>query len=270
MQHITMPNVRLVIKPTAGGEKITLEEVDTEGTVGELKAKLAPSCGLAVSEQRVIYKGQILKDERTVGSYGGWGMGHHGWGEHADAIHAAMQVRPGIPRSQLRRQSAGPTVWLHLHTICTCHCTSGVVACLPPGCRDCGPDYVPGLALAHCMQASRAITCCIWCAAGLREPHQGEGEGTGFSFHCIVLQGWQSTVQCRGRQCALWISPSPPHARSCTNTPCTNSHPLLACMAIQPAVHHRLCLAVAQPARRRQRVLEWALLQAGQPATPCW
>lgn len=63
--------LRLVVKPTAGGDKLTLEGVEPSATVEDVKRKLAPLCNIAAEEQRLIYKGQILKDERTVDSYGG-------------------------------------------------------------------------------------------------------------------------------------------------------------------------------------------------------
>jgi hypothetical protein len=61
----------LVIKPTAGGDKITLTDIEASISVEELKSRLAEQCSLPASEQRLIFKGQILKDERTVESYGG-------------------------------------------------------------------------------------------------------------------------------------------------------------------------------------------------------
>jgi ubiquilin len=63
-----MSEIRIVVKPTAGGDKINLD-VSTEDTVMAVKEKLAEKCSMAASEQRLIYKGQILKDERTVESY---------------------------------------------------------------------------------------------------------------------------------------------------------------------------------------------------------
>lgn len=65
-----MASMRVIVKPTAGGDKITLETVEPSSTVMEVKEKLSEQCSIPATEQRLIYKGQILKDERTVESYG--------------------------------------------------------------------------------------------------------------------------------------------------------------------------------------------------------
>jgi ubiquilin len=62
--------VKIVVKPTAGGNKIE-KEVEPEATIFEVKEQLAEQANIPATEQRLIYKGQILKDERTVESYGG-------------------------------------------------------------------------------------------------------------------------------------------------------------------------------------------------------
>lgn len=41
-----------------------------ESTVQEFKAVLAQSCDVPAEQQRLIYKGRILKDEQTLVSYG--------------------------------------------------------------------------------------------------------------------------------------------------------------------------------------------------------
>jgi hypothetical protein len=64
-----MSSIRIVVKPTAGGDKID-REVETSGTIREVKEQLAEACSIPADDQRLIYKGQILKDERTVESYG--------------------------------------------------------------------------------------------------------------------------------------------------------------------------------------------------------
>jgi ubiquilin len=61
--------VKIVVKPTAGGNKIE-KEVEPEATIFEVKEQLAEQANIPATEQRLIYKGQILKDERTVESYG--------------------------------------------------------------------------------------------------------------------------------------------------------------------------------------------------------
>lgn len=64
-----MPSIRIVVKPTAGGNKIE-KEVDSTLTIHEVKELLAEDASIPATEQRLIFKGQILKDERTVESYG--------------------------------------------------------------------------------------------------------------------------------------------------------------------------------------------------------
>ncbi|KAF6263160.1 hypothetical protein COO60DRAFT_1256373, partial [Scenedesmus sp. NREL 46B-D3] len=61
--------IRIVVKPTAGGDKID-REIETISTIREVKEQLAEACSVPADAQRLIYKGQILKDERTVESYG--------------------------------------------------------------------------------------------------------------------------------------------------------------------------------------------------------
>jgi ubiquilin len=64
-----MSTININIKPTAGGSKINLD-VDPNATVLELKALLAEKASMPAAEQRLIYKGQILKDEKSLESYG--------------------------------------------------------------------------------------------------------------------------------------------------------------------------------------------------------
>ena len=61
-------SISVHIKPTAGGEKLVLT-VDAGVTVGELKDEVHKQNGMAAADQRLIFKGQILKDERTLESY---------------------------------------------------------------------------------------------------------------------------------------------------------------------------------------------------------
>jgi ubiquilin len=63
-------NFQIIIKPTAGGAKFTVE-INPSMTVGELKEEVSKVNNVPAAEQRLIYKGQVLKDERTVvGDYG--------------------------------------------------------------------------------------------------------------------------------------------------------------------------------------------------------
>lgn len=61
--------IRVVVKPTAGGDKLE-KLVELASTIEELKQALAADCGIPADAQRLIYRGQILRDERTVSSYG--------------------------------------------------------------------------------------------------------------------------------------------------------------------------------------------------------
>lgn len=64
--------VKLTVKPTAGGDKLEVE-VELSQTVEELKTVLEaqPGNSIPASEQRLVWRGQILKDERTLESYTG-------------------------------------------------------------------------------------------------------------------------------------------------------------------------------------------------------
>ena len=64
-----MSTIKVNVKPTAGGDKFSVD-VQTSANVRELKEAVAGKCTIAADEQRLIYKGQVLKDERTVESYG--------------------------------------------------------------------------------------------------------------------------------------------------------------------------------------------------------
>mmetsp|Transcript_13483 Transcript_13483/g.28849 ORF Transcript_13483/g.28849 Transcript_13483/m.28849 type:complete len:530 (+) Transcript_13483:163-1752(+) len=63
-----MSKITVHVKPTAGGEKLTVE-IDAEATVADLKDEVAKLCPLKSDEQRLIYRGQILKNEKTLQSY---------------------------------------------------------------------------------------------------------------------------------------------------------------------------------------------------------
>ena len=64
-----MSNIKVNIKPTAGGDKFSVD-TQTSASVRDLKEAVAGQCTIPADEQRLIYKGQVLKDERTVDSYG--------------------------------------------------------------------------------------------------------------------------------------------------------------------------------------------------------
>ena len=66
--------MQLVVKPTAGGDKFTVQDLQVSQTVADLKAEVAKKSSTPAEQQRLIYKGQVLKDERTLDSYGAWGF----------------------------------------------------------------------------------------------------------------------------------------------------------------------------------------------------
>ena len=65
-----MQSITVFVKPTATGDRLTIEQLDPDTLVLDLKVKIAEKCPIPASEQRVIYRGSILKDERTLTSYG--------------------------------------------------------------------------------------------------------------------------------------------------------------------------------------------------------
>lgn len=63
----------LSIKPTAQQNAKYTVSIESVQTILELKEAVHQAMGASgypAAEQRLIYKGQILKDERTVSSYG--------------------------------------------------------------------------------------------------------------------------------------------------------------------------------------------------------
>jgi hypothetical protein len=64
--------VEIVIKPTVTGDRSDRFNVtiSNDATVLELKEEVAKHCELSAEEQRLIYKGQVMKDHNTVSSYG--------------------------------------------------------------------------------------------------------------------------------------------------------------------------------------------------------
>ena len=66
-----MNEITVFLKPTYGGDKFPCE-IEPSQSVKELKEVVASQSSpqVAVEDQRLIYKGQVLKDERTVESYG--------------------------------------------------------------------------------------------------------------------------------------------------------------------------------------------------------
>jgi len=60
---------KIKVKPTSGGANVTVS-TDNATSIAELKEAIATEASIPSAEQRLIYKGQVLKDERTVESYG--------------------------------------------------------------------------------------------------------------------------------------------------------------------------------------------------------
>jgi hypothetical protein len=62
-------NASLFRDQSSTGQKYATE-VDTGKTIGEFKEALATLTNIPAAQQRLIYKGRVLKDEQTVDSYG--------------------------------------------------------------------------------------------------------------------------------------------------------------------------------------------------------
>lgn len=53
----------------SNGSKFSVQ-VSLESTVGSFKSVLSQNCEIPAEQQRLIYKGRILKDDQTLKSYG--------------------------------------------------------------------------------------------------------------------------------------------------------------------------------------------------------
>lgn len=53
----------------SNGSKLSLQ-IKLDSTVDSFKAVLARNCDIPADQQRLIYKGRILKDDQTLKSYG--------------------------------------------------------------------------------------------------------------------------------------------------------------------------------------------------------
>lgn len=66
-------SINIVIKPTGQSsdkpDRFTIT-VLADATILHLKEEVAKHCDLAAEQQRLIYKGQIMKDHQTVVDYG--------------------------------------------------------------------------------------------------------------------------------------------------------------------------------------------------------
>lgn len=65
--------INIVIKPTGQSsdrpDRFTVT-VQSDATILHLKEEVAKKCELVAEQQRLIYKGQIMKDHQTVADYG--------------------------------------------------------------------------------------------------------------------------------------------------------------------------------------------------------
>lgn len=62
--------LRVVIRPTRGSEEKFTVSVNLGASVFELKEAVAEKGTVSAAEQRLIYKGKILKDHLKVTEYG--------------------------------------------------------------------------------------------------------------------------------------------------------------------------------------------------------
>ena len=65
--------ITIVIKPTGQSsdkpDRFTVS-VKPDATILQLKEEVANHCEVAAEQQRLIYKGQIMKDHQTITDYG--------------------------------------------------------------------------------------------------------------------------------------------------------------------------------------------------------
>lgn len=97
--------VTLKIKQVTGQDTFPVE-TDLEGTVADLKAAVAAAVdgGTDPAALRLIYRGQILKDDKTLASYGGWVGGWvlvRGCWAGAGRWDGALRGRGRLPRLQV-------------------------------------------------------------------------------------------------------------------------------------------------------------------------
>ncbi|KAJ6829877.1 ubiquitin domain-containing protein DSK2b-like [Iris pallida] len=78
----------------SNGTKFSVE-ADSQSAVGAFKAQLAGTCDVPADQQRLIYKGRILKDEQTLASYG------------VESDHTIHLVRGAAPSTALATATTG-------------------------------------------------------------------------------------------------------------------------------------------------------------------
>ena len=67
--NIGPSDMALLTVRTVSGQNYSLT-IELSATVAQAKEKLVESTGVPVEQQRLIYKGRVLKDEETLSSYG--------------------------------------------------------------------------------------------------------------------------------------------------------------------------------------------------------
>jgi Ubiquitin family len=94
--------IDVVIKPTGQSsdkpDRCTVT-VATDATILQLKEEVAKHGEIPADEQRLIYKGQILKDQKTVSDYGAW---------RRDSQYTRAGTEPGIFTVQAYSYHAPP------------------------------------------------------------------------------------------------------------------------------------------------------------------
>ncbi|KAJ4784738.1 Ubiquilin-1 [Rhynchospora pubera] len=80
----------------SNGNKFSVQ-TELDATVGAFKATVAASCDVPAEQQRLIYKGRILKDEQTLSSYG------------VESDHTIHLVRASPPMSSPSTTTAANT-----------------------------------------------------------------------------------------------------------------------------------------------------------------
>lgn len=86
-------DITVTIKPAAGGDRFSIV-VKSSFSMAEVKDEVAKQASIDPAEQRLIFKGQILKDDRTVESYGRDGdrCSFIHWMRTLDAMHLVGSI----------------------------------------------------------------------------------------------------------------------------------------------------------------------------------
>lgn len=118
--------VQLKIKQVTGQDTFPVQ-VDLEGTVADLKAAVAAAAECETGALRLIYRGQILKDDKSLASYGGcWCWCSCCWTGGCSSWLAGAQCRRPPLRRTASPQKDEPLSMIHQHPTQhpTQHCTA--------------------------------------------------------------------------------------------------------------------------------------------------